>query len=176
MSVLKFLWAHRDSAMVQSYQDALAQSQAETGIAPTPENADIVISFFLLLFPFVYLACHGVAALLLKIWGKGTPAVLRMRYYFSGLLPGVLLGLIASVVYGLLPSRVFESFDYAMLIFLFALYVLNVSRVLSSKHSLPNRLGRGMGFGLTAVAMDFMVAGLCITGAYILFMVQHANV
>jgi len=107
MMFLQFIWAKPDSFLGQQMELAFTSDQSEDPIMQSPETLDLALQRYVFIYPTVLLLLTIITALLLRIWGKGTTSVTRIRLYFAATLPGALVTL------GSTPLLAFISIDKA---------------------------------------------------------------
>ena len=109
MTATRFLWAGADSSIYEVIEVELANTGAfETEDALQTATASIV-DYYLLLFPVCFLACQAIASLLVRVWGKGTNTIVRVRLYMLAILPNATVTLIS------LPAMKFMTTQQQML-------------------------------------------------------------
>ncbi|GGY52627.1 hypothetical protein [Parvularcula lutaonensis] len=119
MAFFSFIWAGDDSPMVQAMIEGLLASSDETG-RTEQEAVDIanrIVALYAASIPFVYIICHGLVSLVVRVWGKGTPALVRMRLYMLSIVPSMTF----SVLSLFLAPRFGESLLYLALSYLTAM-------------------------------------------------------
>lgn len=115
-SVLQFIWAGEGSSFHnQVVNQVLASERAGTSEGAV-EAADNILDVFVGVFPFFVLACHGILASFLNVWGQGAGLVLRIRLYFLTIVPNGTISAL-SIFLGLL----IEDFQTSAGIFLLML-------------------------------------------------------
>ena len=166
MMFLQFLWAHPDSFLGQQMAAALTSGASENPILREPKTLDLALQRYVFLYPIVLVSFCIVIALLMRIWGKGTTGVTRIRLYFATVLPGMFVTLITT------PLLAFVSSNAALIFALCAFTAVMVAdfstmwRGLVPTHSIGARTWRAV---LLAVLNLFlyttasMVAALLMT-------------
>ncbi|MEZ5945744.1 MAG: hypothetical protein R3C13_12195 [Hyphomonas sp.] len=167
-SVLKFLWAGDDSPLVRSIVDYLADVPlSDLPVPNVEETARRLMAQFLLLFPFTYFFCHFISSLLLRIWGKGTPAPVRIRLYFAALLPAIAFGLVQSLFYGLIPVEWIDLATLGSGIAGVAIYLITAFAGLAPRMKAGGRIWRAMLFALVALTTDLVISMLTYVLAFL---------
>ena len=147
MVFLRFLWGGENSALHQMTKSGLTESNV-LGYGDMDTFTQDYLGLWLVMFPFSYFFVHGLMALLVRIWGKGTRAPVRLRLYFAALLPGLLLGVLSTVAIPLMPALALTALIYALTIF----------RGLPATVSKIGRAWRGILFACVAIGGDLFIA------------------
>jgi len=106
--LLRVFWAGPDSHM-----GALFEEVGQVNIAALPpEIAQYAsprdfIDQMLIGMPIALMLVMLPASFLLRIWGKGTPAVVRLRLYFLAAVPGYVISFLLAFTFELLPAAVY---------------------------------------------------------------------
>ena len=109
MMFLQFLWAHPDSFLGQQMSAAFSVAAEENPILKEPKTLELALQRYVFLYPIILLLFCIVTALLVRIWGKGTTSVTRIRLFFAAVLPGMFVTLITT------PFLAFVSGDSALM-------------------------------------------------------------
>ena len=170
--VLRFLWASDGSPLMQTIMEMMRETPPE-GLPPADplDTARTLMNNFLLAFPFTYFACHFLVSLLVRIWGKGTPAYVRIRLYFASLLPALVFGLIQTVFYALVPQDQLYTATLISWVLGMVIYSLTVFRGLRPVHSVPGRAWRSVLFATIVASTDFTMSGVTFLVAMIMMYV-----
>ncbi|MBU1287790.1 MAG: hypothetical protein KJ871_08710 [Alphaproteobacteria bacterium] len=155
MVFLRFLWGGEDSALHQMTRDSLTDPNV-LGMGDMDQFTQDYLGLWLVLFPFGYFAIHGIVALLLRVWGKGTPAPLRLRLYFAALLPGLLLGVLSTLMMPLLDVPALEATLIPLFVLTFLAYAITVFRGLAGRMAAVARAWRAVLFGFIAISSDLL--------------------
>jgi len=170
--VLRFLWAGDSSPLTQSIVTYLKDVPPEDlPVADTAEVARMLVNQFLVLFPFTYFTCHFLMSLIVRIWGKGTPAPVRIRLYFSALLPALALGMVLTVPYGLIPAESIDMLTLGMSILAVLVYVITVFFGLAPVFGVGGRAWRSLLFAAMVATADMVTSMVTFLLAFILMYV-----
>ncbi|AXE64757.1 hypothetical protein BBF93_11365 [Hyphomonas sp. CACIAM 19H1] len=157
---LKFLWVN-DTSGLFAYTQATMEAMGTEFPGRTPEEAARdYLAALLVTYPFSYFGVHAVFALMLNIWGKGTPLAVRIRLYFAGLLPVLLAGVLMTLVYAGLSA---EALDQTMVIgfgLMLGLYFLTLYRGLGPVHRGAGRAGRSALGAVVMMGGDLVVSAV----------------
>ena len=156
MVFLRFLWGGEDSALHQMTKAGLTDSDV-LGHGDMDAFTQDYLGLWLVLFPFSYFGVHAIIALLLRIWGKGTSAPIRLRLYFAALLPGLLLGVLSTLMIPLVSMQTFEAMLVPSLALTALAYGLTVFRGLGGAMEATARAWRAALFGVIALAGDLLI-------------------
>tara|TARA_R110002020_G_scaffold309301_2_gene525252 strand:- start:78407 stop:79156 length:750 start_codon:yes stop_codon:yes gene_type:complete len=157
MVFLRFLWGGENSALHQMTKSGLTDSNV-LGYGDMDKFTQDYLGLWLVMFPFSYFFVHGLMALLVRIWGKGTRAPVRLRLYFAALLPGLLLGVLSTVAIPLMDVALFEQTLMPALALTGLIYALTVFSGLPSTVSKIGRAWRGILFACVAIGGDLFIA------------------
>lgn len=139
---LRFLWADEGSGLFQGTRDLFGT------LADTFQGYDLdqltrdYLNIYLIAFPTAYFIVHALFALVLRVWGKGTPLAVRIRLYFATLVPGLLLGV---AMMGLMAALTFDQLTawlFPMFGVVWAVYALTYFRGMAPRMSTGPRLWR----------------------------------
>jgi hypothetical protein len=170
--VLRFLWAGDDSPLTQSIVTYLKDVPPEDlPVADTAEAARMLLNQFLVLFPFTYFTCHFLMSLLVRVWGKGTPAPVRIRLYFSALIPALVLGMVLTMPYGLIPAESIDMLTLGMSVMAIVVYAATVFFGLTPVYGAGARAWRSILFAATVAAVDMVISMITFLLAFILMYV-----
>jgi hypothetical protein len=156
MVFLRFLWGGENSALHQMTKAGLTDSDV-LGHGDMDRFTQDYLGLWLVLFPFSYFGVHAIIALLMRIWGKGTRAPVRLRLYFAALLPGLLLGVLSTLMIPFVDMQTFEAMLIPSLALTALVYVLTVFRGLSGAMEAPARAWRAALFGVIALTGDLLI-------------------
>ena len=170
--VLRFLWADDNSPLIASMVDYLSTvPPQDLPVQNVTEAARMLMSQVLILFPFTYFLCHFLASLLVRIWGKGTPAPVRIRLYFVALLPALTFGLLQTVPYSFVPAELLDAVTFAGFAIAMLLYAATIYFGLKPVYATGGRAWRAGLFALVAVTTDLVIAMVTFTLAFVLMYV-----
>lgn len=115
MAFFSFVWAAEDSPFMQGLIEGYRASGEETGqsIESAREDVNTIVGLYAGSLPFAYILCHSLMALLVRIWGKGTSAVVRLRLYMLSVVPSMLISVISLFFFTKLgSSALYLTFSY----------------------------------------------------------------
>lgn len=155
---LKFLWVNEASALFAYTQATIEAMDLEFPGRSAEDATREYLATLLVTYPFSYFGVHAVFALMLNIWGKGTPLPVRIRLYFVTLVPLLLLGVVSTVAYAWVDPAQMDLMASLGFALLFGLYVLTLMRGLSPVHQAGPRLGRSLLGGTLMTMADLLVS------------------
>ncbi|HBH90464.1 hypothetical protein [Ponticaulis sp.] len=137
MTATRFLWAGADSsihALVDGQVAALEEFGTQEERSAFTEH---IIDYFLLLFPFSFMLSQAISGSLLRVWGKGTNTIVRVRLYMLAMLPNATFTLFALPLMTLLTVQQQTEFSLALIALTFLIDFVTVMRggVVSEKRS-----------------------------------------
>ena len=137
MTATRFLWAGADSS-IHALVDGQVSAIEELG-SPEERSAftEHIIDYFLLLFPFSFMLTQAIAGSLLRVWGKGTNTIVRVRLYMLAMLPNATFTLFALPLMTLMTVPQQTEFSLALIALTFLIDFVTVMRggVVSEKRS-----------------------------------------
>ncbi|MEM5516748.1 hypothetical protein WNY37_07290 [Henriciella sp. AS95] len=156
MLVLRIFWAGEDSAMYQSVLEQIEE------VAPTISAdggstalADNYFAAWAIVFPLTYLAVQFLAAMCVRIWGKGVPQVTRIRLYFAAIVPGVILANLSLIATPLIGPAQLALFTTLYMVVCGLAYGATAYLGLKSSYASPlSRLWRGALFAVIVLLAD----------------------
>ncbi len=158
-TLLSFFWAAEDGPF---YQSLLAQTQEANVDNPEAPPADEIVSSYFaaysFVYPFAYMAVHGLLASVLFVWGKGTYWVVRVRLYFALLSTALVFGVASIAIMPLLQWESLVLYTVFTLGFTWAVYWWFYVRGMSGQSSLRRRLILGGSLSLIMIVGDLCVA------------------
>ena len=144
MAALRFLWSGSDSYFYDvTTKLALSSGEFETE-AMARAFTDDVLETFAIVFPFALMLGHFVASLLLHVWGGKTPAAVRIRLYFSVIVPGCLFSLFMTALMGVTTEGSWFWVTGMMILVVFALDFSTALRGGVSGKRLSGRIARAL--------------------------------
>ena len=105
MMFLQFMWANPDSYMGQGLGAALASNESQDPILKAPETLELALQRYVFVYPIVLLLSGMMIALVIRIWGKGTTTVTRIRLFFAAVLPGMFVTLATTPLVAFVPAE-----------------------------------------------------------------------
>ncbi len=166
--VLRFFWGGDQSSLMASIESYIASVPPDQlPLADPGEVAQQLLNRFFVLLPFTYFGCHFVTSLFVRVWGKGTPAPVRIRLYFAALLPALAVGLLLTVPYGLVPVEWLDAVTLVNAMLAPMIYAATVFAGLAPVFRAGARAWRAVLFAMVAVLTDLMVSFLTFLLAYI---------
>tara|TARA_X000000950_G_scaffold203679_1_gene245083 strand:- start:70944 stop:71696 length:753 start_codon:yes stop_codon:yes gene_type:complete len=150
---LRFIWIGPDSALVQSTLLHLL----ETGAVSTEEEARAVtktiLDRYILIFPFAMMLIHFLAGTVLHIWGKGTSAVLRIRLYFTAVIPNTLLSLLLLMPLSTISIEEYSKYSLLVVLVTFSADLITALRGGVAGKAIWVRIGKALLFAITSLAV-----------------------
>lgn len=155
---LKFLWVN-DASGLFAYTQRTMEGMGTQFPGLTHEEATReLLATLLVTYPFTYFGVHAVFALMLNIWGKGTPLPVRLRLYFAGLLPVLLAGVLLTVAFAWVSENAMDLTTVFGITMMFGLYILTLFRGLAPVHQGAGRIGRSVLGGVVMIGADLVVS------------------
>ncbi len=175
MTATRFLWAGADSsihAMVDSQVSTFEEFGAPEDRA---ELTEYIIDYFLLLFPVSFMLTQAIAGSLLRIWGKGTNTIVRIRLYMLAMLPNATFTLFALPLMTLMTVRQQTEFSLALLALTFMIDFITTMRggVVSDKRS--GRVIKSALYAATSNLTAIISNSICVMLASILAGIAMAS-
>lgn len=121
MAALRFLWSGSESYFYNVTTDLAINTGEFATEAAARAFTDDVLETFAIVFPFALMLAHFVASLLLHVWGGKTPAAVRIRLYFSAIVPGCLFSLFMTALMGVTTEGSWFWVTGMMVLVVFAL-------------------------------------------------------
>ncbi len=167
LTAVRFLWAGDTSILYETVKFSVDDSIQFASEAERLAYLDELLDAFVVAFTPTFMACHIIAALLLRIWGKGASFALRLRFYFLGLLPGTLFSLFSVVGMSHLHLGLWAAYGLISIIAIFALDFMTVMRGGVAGETRFAKIWRSILFGLTSLAVSIATNIVSVTAAQI---------
>lgn len=137
MTATRFLWAGADSSIHAMVDEQVAPLEELGSPEERAAFTEHIIDYFLLLFPVSFMLTQAIAGSLLRIWGKGTNTIVRIRLYMLAMLPNATFTLFALPLMTLMTVQQQTEFSLALLAVTFLMDFTTVMRggVVSEKRS-----------------------------------------
>lgn len=170
---LKFLWVNDTSGLFTYTQQQMETLGTEFPGRTYEEATRDYLAALLFTYPFTYFGAHAVFALMVNIWGKGTPLPVRIRLYFVTLLPVLLAGVLMTVAFAVIGGEMVSAISTISFLVMLGLYWLTLMRGLKPVHAgVTARIWRsGLG-ALMMAAADMTVAMVSAIWAVTMLMVS----
>lgn len=163
MMFQQFIWASPTSQMGQSMTLA-AEGIAETTADYSAEDLfDRITGRFLLLYPIIYMSVAFLSGMILRIWGKGTPLLARIRLYFAAIIPSLTLVTATSIPFAYVPLEYSFMTNAVLFVVIFAIDSSVVWRGLAGVYKGAARVWRSSLFALTNFIAGGIAAVLIVT-------------
>jgi hypothetical protein len=161
---LRFIWGSDSSGLFAVQLGAMsevADSRPELlgGRDPLTATEDYFTNF-LVAFPFVYVATHGLLSLVLNIWGKGTRLAVRTRLYFAVLVPVLVLGVVSSGAYAMLSGAAMIALTFASTGVSALIYAATYARGMRDQYSGTALYARAGAASAAMFAGDLIVSAI----------------
>ena len=147
---LRFVWADEGSGLYQATREQFAALEDTFSGYDLDALTRDYLNIYLIAFPTAYFFVHALFALMLRVWGKGTPLAVRIRLYFVALLPGLLLGVSMTVLMATLSFDQVTVLLLPMFALVWAVYAITYFRGMAQRMTAGPRLGRSL---LTATVL-----------------------
>jgi hypothetical protein len=109
-AVFRFLWANEEGVLATIVDGQLAQIAEGTGQDFDRQAASqLYLGTYAAFMPFAWLAMQSLLSLVLRVWGRGTSAVLRLRLHMTAIIPSTLFGLLFLIIIPLIEDGVMFS-------------------------------------------------------------------
>ena len=167
LTAVRFLWAGDTSILYETVKFSVDESMEFASESARLAYLDQLLDAFVVAFTPTFMACHIVAALLLRIWGKGCSFALRLRFYFLGLLPGTIFSLFSVIGMSHLHFGLWAAYGLISIIVIFALDFLTVFRGGVTGNTLLAKAWRSVLFGLTSLVVSIATNIVSVTVAQI---------
>ncbi len=166
MALLQFLWAGNDGLIFQTVFESLQETGVFEDDTVNSLSEDI-INTFIAIYPLAYIMAHASSALLVRIWGTGISAIMRLRFWFLAITPSTFISMCA--LFLILIDPIFEAWvlGVAMLCITMPLDALTFYRGLPYMETRA-RLWRSVLFALFAVISAILSStiGFAISSAF----------
>lgn len=116
MTAFRFLWSGKNSYLYLATSDIVFATGEFADRAQSDAFTDKMMDAYVFTFPLVFMALHFITALILFVWGKGTSVTVRIRLYYSVLIPGSLFSLFMTLTLGVTSESLWLLNSFIMLI------------------------------------------------------------
>lgn len=152
LGFLRFFWAGEETAIFQQFTTGFIDGAGDE-LGSEAESAALArdaLGVYAASIPFAYLIAHGFLSQVVRVWGKGTGGVGRLRLHMLAIVPSMTFTLVASL---LLPFV--ESFlaVYSLVMFI-GVCALDFVTALRGGVQSPSQTGR------IVKAFVFMISAL----------------
>jgi len=170
LGFFSFFWAGEDSWFVREFIQGIATADAENGepFLENPSVATDLLAVYAGSLPFTYLFAHGLASMIVRVWGRGAGLVARLRLHMVGIVPSMTLTLFSSLAMPLLSDEHMRRYAFASLSVVFLLDLATVLRGGVVGKTLPTRLVKSATFAtasMTATMLASLISGLLLGAA-----------
>ncbi len=155
---LRFLYSAEDSAFFLQMRNSLQPLEDQLAGRDLDAAARELLNVYFIAYPLAYFGLHALGGVILRVWGKGTPAPVRIRLYFICLIPSLIMGVGTIAVYGLLNGLNLLLLTQASLLISLLLYVLTAFRIQSEGIRRGPRLWRAALAGVTMLIIDTIIS------------------
>lgn len=158
MLVLRIIWGGSGSPMYEQIYPTMEVIAAENpSLGTATELADQYWTGWALVTPFAYLLAHFIGALSLRIWGEGTPFAVRLRLYFTALIPGLFLALVTLILTRWVADSQMLVYLLSTTLFLVVVYFVTALRGLRRTYeAAARRVWRAGLFAFVALMFDLV--------------------
>lgn len=170
ISALQFFWLGEGSALNELAREMVSQSPEEWGGRDAETATQDIFAAFIIVLPFGYALAHILAGLLMRVWGKGTPAVERVRLYFCTLIPGTLLGIASTMALAQIPPEALKMTQIPTYILFFGVYAATYFFGMAREMSAGGRAWRAGVLAALISIVDFagVFIALSLAQAYVM--------
>ena len=144
----QFIWGDDSSPSVQGMREQLESLAELDPRLGDPDLVERVLDRFAVIFPITSLLLTLLASVLVRIWGTGTPLLVRIRLYFAAILPSTLFQLFGTVGLSFVPTSYAGLGLVVALLAYWAADTITTYRGLAPVHGLGGRIWRGFLFGV----------------------------
>lgn len=140
----QFIWADPDSAIVQSFMTSVGDLSDIDPAFASPEILQRTVETYVVSFPILFTTFALLASLLVRIWGRGTPLLARIRLYYAAIIPSTVFSLFTTVWLAFLPLEAAYNSAVGALLATAVIDGATAYRGLASVHAPLGRLWRAM--------------------------------
>lgn len=98
LGLFSFIWAGENSTLFQALSEGFTLRAEETGTKDLSEGVPrTVVAWYSASLPFVLLLSHSVFSQILRVWGKGTDGVTRIRLHMAAIVPSMLVTVLSTI-------------------------------------------------------------------------------
>jgi hypothetical protein len=162
-AVFRFLWASEEGALAAAVTEQFVALEDELG--DDFDRAAAIERYFGIYaaaMPFVWFGAQVLLALVLRVWGKGTGAVLRLRLHMTAIIPSTLFGLVLLLMMPVLFKDAAELMSGWAFAFYSGLMVLldgaTSFRGGVGGETKSGRIVRALTFGLCVFVVNFIAS------------------
>ncbi|KCZ54428.1 hypothetical protein HY29_14310 [Hyphomonas beringensis] len=167
--LFKFFWAS-DNSMMQIAFETTAEGLRELDTRlDLDDMVDDMMEKNWLIYPFAVGFWYTLTALLMRIWGKGTPTITRIRLFFAAIIPSTTLLTIMMITTAKLPFSLMMIIASGSLLVAFLFDSLTTWRGLKSVHTKGARLWRALllGFATSIVGILAPTTASTVAGFWV---------
>ena len=165
MAALRFIWSGPESYLFDVTRGLIENRTTFESEAALNAFTDDVLDTYVFLFPLVLMAGHALASLFLRIWGKGTPLVVRIRLYFSALVPGTFFSLLSTTLLGVGNEWVWFAYAAGSIVVVFAIDMATAWRGGVAGIGPVGKGSRALVFAITSFVVAMVTNALAYTGS-----------
>lgn len=167
LTAVRFLWAGDTSILYETVKYSVSETMTFESESARLAYLDDLLDAFVVAFTPTFMACHILAALVLRIWGKGASFALRLRFYFLGLLPGTVFSLFSVIGMSHLHLGLWAAYGLISIIAIFALDFITVIRGGVAGDTIFQKLWRSALFGLASLIVSIATNAVSVSAAQI---------
>ncbi|MCQ8186373.1 hypothetical protein [Parvularcula maris] len=169
-AVFRFLWASEEGAFAAAITEQFVDLADDLGDDFDPAAAmERYFGVYAAMIPFAWLATQSLLSLVLRVWGKGTGAVLRLRLHMTALIPSTLFGLLFLLTMPVLfkdVAALLSAWTFASSGLMVALDVTTSFRGGVGGETRTGRIVRASTFGLFVFLANVVVSVVASAVAY----------
>ena len=169
MTVLRFFWADDTGVFGALFAENLRNiGYDETRAAQETRR---VFNAFLGVFPITVILLHLTMAWSLRIWGPGTPAVMRIRYYFLTIVPSIVISTLSLLCVPALTPSVLVVWSIAIVLIAMMFDATTFWRSVTIKRSGGQIAWRALLLAYASTTVTLFGSTLTFIGVQLFFLV-----
>ncbi|MBB4658667.1 hypothetical protein [Parvularcula dongshanensis] len=170
MAFFRFVWANEDGAFFKEFSAGFAKGAGAATETEMVDNLKTFLASYAASLPLAFVILHGLTSMVLRVWGHGTEAVLRLRLHLLTLVPSSIVSLLLLLAIPLVDPRFSAAYGLSTIGVSFFFDTLTAGRGGVAGKSGAERWSRAVLFGgvalfvSTAASVAAFLTGILISG------------
>ncbi|MAN46134.1 MAG: hypothetical protein GYB49_09985 [Alphaproteobacteria bacterium] len=154
--LFKFFWASENTMMQVAFETTAQKLRQMDPRLDVNAVVDDMMEKNWLVYPFAVGFWCTLTALLMRIWGKGTPTITRIRLFFAAIIPSTTLLTVLMITTAKLPFSLMMAVGGLSILVTFGFDALTTWRGLKGVHEKGARLWRALLLGFVTSCVGIL--------------------
>lgn len=170
LAFFSFFWAGEESLMTEQIKGVLSEGEraAFQNDADAQEGAMRILGYYAAGMPIGFLIMHGLMSQIVRVWGRGTGGVARLRLYMASVIPNFIATFVVSMLMPIVSMALYQPIAAGLIVLTFVLDGGTALRGGIVADTRLRRILKAVLFALASLVASLVANAACLTSALFL--------